>query len=122
MSSRKACGVDGIPAEILKHSPKSFQENLRHLINVVFASEFKLPKDTLLSKVVLLYKKGDPSLLGNYRPIALLTSTYQLMNLILAGRLQDLARGLRILLGEKVHAPTAGRRKLEQADNHDLGS
>ena len=25
-------------------------------------------------------------------------------------------------LGEKVHAPTAGRRKLEQTDNHDLGS
>jgi hypothetical protein len=46
MSSRKACGVDGIPAEILKHSPKSFQENLRHLINVVFASEFKLPKES----------------------------------------------------------------------------
>jgi hypothetical protein len=91
MPSRKACGVDGIPAEILKHSPESFKENLRHLVNAVFASEFKVPKDALLAKVILLYKKGDPSLLGNYRPIALLTSTYQLMNLILAGRLQDLA-------------------------------
>ncbi len=91
MPSRKACGVDGIPAEILKHSPDSFKENLRHLVNAVFASEFKVPKDALLAKVILLYKKGDPSLLGNYRPIALLTSTYQLMNLILAGRLQDLA-------------------------------
>jgi hypothetical protein len=91
MALRKACGVDGVPAEILKHSPESFQENLKHLINMIFASEFKLPKETLLSKVVLLYKKGDPSLLGNYRPIALLTSTYQLMNLLLAGRLQDLA-------------------------------
>ena len=60
---------NGIPAEILKHSPKSFKENLRQLVNVVFASEFKLPKDTHLAKVILLYKKGDPSLLGNYRPI-----------------------------------------------------
>ncbi len=50
---------------------------------MVFASEFKLPKDTILAKVVLLYKKGDPSFLSNYRPIALLTSTYQLMNLIM---------------------------------------
>jgi len=83
MPSRKACGVDGIPAEILKHSPDSFKENLRHLVNAVFASEFKVPKDALLAKVILLYKKGDPYLLGNYRPIALLTSTYQLMNLIL---------------------------------------
>ena len=96
MALRKACGVDGVPAEILKHSPESFQENLRHLINMIFASEFKLPKETLLSKVVLLYKKGDPSLLGNYRPIALLTSTYQLMNLLLAGRLQDLAERNRV--------------------------
>jgi hypothetical protein len=46
MASRKACGLDGV--QILKHSPEPFQENLRHLINVVFASEFKLPKDTLL--------------------------------------------------------------------------
>ena len=29
---------------------------------------------------------------------------------------------MRRALGEKVHAPTAGRRKLEQTDNHDLGS
>jgi hypothetical protein len=50
-----------------------------------------MPKETLSAKVILLYKKGDPSLLVNYRPIALLTSTYQLMNLMLAGRLQDLA-------------------------------
>jgi hypothetical protein len=91
MESRKACVVDGVPAEILKHSQEPFQENLRHLINMVFASEFKLPKDTILAKVVLLYKKGDPSFLSNYRPITLLTSTYQLMNLIMAGRLQDLA-------------------------------
>jgi hypothetical protein len=91
MASRKACGEDGVPAEILKLTPEPFQENLRLLINAVFASEFKLPKETLSAKVILLYKKGDPSLLGNHRPIALLTSTYQLMNLILAGRLQDLA-------------------------------
>jgi hypothetical protein len=82
---------DGVPAEILNFSPDSFQENLRLLINTVFASEFKMPKETLSAKVILLYKKGNPSLLVSYRPIALLTSTYQLMNLMLAGRLQDLA-------------------------------
>ena len=27
-----------------------------------------------------------------------------------------------VFVGEKVHAPSAGRRKLEQTDNHDLGS
>jgi len=90
MGSRKACGGDGVPAEILKFSPNSFQENLRLLINSVFASEFKMPKETLSAKVILHYKKGDPSLLVNDRPIALLHPAYQLRNLILAGRLQDL--------------------------------
>lgn len=61
------------------------------LINLVLASDFQLPKETLMGKVIILHKKGDPSLLVNYRPIALLNSTYQLINLILAGRLQDLA-------------------------------
>jgi hypothetical protein len=51
------------------------------LINKNFASDFKLPKETLLAKVILIYKKGGPSLLGNYRPNALLTSTYQLFRL-----------------------------------------
>jgi hypothetical protein len=54
MASRKACGVDGVPAEILKHSSEPFQENLRHLITIVFASDFKLLKETLLAKVILL--------------------------------------------------------------------
>jgi hypothetical protein len=44
-----------------------------------------------MGKVIILHKKGDPSILVNYRPIAMLNSTYQLINLILAGRLQDLA-------------------------------
>jgi hypothetical protein len=89
--ARMGSREDGVPAEILNFSPDSFQENLRLLINTVFASEFKMPKETLSAKVILLYKKGNPSLLVSYRPIALLTSTYQLMNLMLAGRLQDLA-------------------------------
>ena len=91
MASRKACGDDGVPAEILKLSPAPFKENFLDLINLVFASDFQLPKETLMGKVIILHKKGDPSLLVNYRPIALLNSTYQLINLILAGRLQDLA-------------------------------
>ena len=91
MAPRKACGDDGVPAEILKLSPAPFKENFLDLINLVFASEFQLPKETLMGKVIILHKKGDPSLLVNYRPIALLNSTYQLINLILAGRLQDLA-------------------------------
>ena len=96
LASRKACGRDGVPAEILKHGPAQFQENLRLLINEVFKSRFKLDSKLLSAKVVLIHKKGDQELLGNYRPIALLTSTYQLINIILADRLQTLAEKYRL--------------------------
>ena len=67
MASRKACGDDGVPAEIMKLSPAPFKENFLDLINLVFASDFQLPKETLMGKVIILHKKGDPSLLVNYK-------------------------------------------------------
>ena len=97
LAPRKACGIDGIPAEILKNSPAPFRENLRHLINRILKSEFRLPKETLMGVITLIHKKGDPELLSNYRPIALLTSTYQLINIILAERIQSLAEKHRLL-------------------------
>ena len=39
---------------------------------------------------MLLYKKADPKLFGNYRPIALLNSIYQLINIIITERAQKL--------------------------------
>jgi hypothetical protein len=57
MASRKACWDDGVPAEILKLSPAPFKENFLDLINLVFASDFQLPKETLMGKVIILHKK-----------------------------------------------------------------
>ena len=60
------------------------------MINEIFKSRFKLDSKLLSAKVVLLHEKGDQERLGNYRPIALLTSTYQLINIILAGAREQL--------------------------------
>ena len=97
LAARKACGQDEVPAEILKNGPAPFKENLRLLINEVLQSRCKLGPELLDSKVVLIHKKGDQESLRNYRPIALLTSTYQLINIILADRLQALAEKHRLL-------------------------
>ena len=97
LAARKACGQDEVPAEILKNGPAPFRENLRLLINEVLQSRCKLGPKLLDSKVVLIHKKGDQESLRNYRPIALLTSTYQLINIILADRLQALAEKHRLL-------------------------
>ena len=91
MANRKAFGIDGIPAEILKHAPHAFKLRLCLLVNEILTSRFKIPKIALIARVVLLYKKSDPQHLSNYRPIALLNSVYQLINIILADRLQSMA-------------------------------
>ena len=39
----------------------------------------------------MLYKKGDPSILSNFRPIALINAVYQLLNMILKMRYQRMA-------------------------------
>jgi hypothetical protein len=64
MSSRKACGHDGVPPEILKLSPAPFKENFLDLINLVFASDFHLPKETLMGKVIIPSQERRPLVLG----------------------------------------------------------
>ena len=84
LPSRRAPGKDGIPAEILKNAPGPFQAELKSLVDLVMTGKYQLVEEALESKVVLLHKKSDPANLGNYRPVALLTSLYQLVNLILS--------------------------------------
>ena len=90
MPQRRSPGLDGLPAEIIRNAPEAFQERLHELVNQVLTSKYKLEPDALMSKVVLLYKKGMPDLLQNYRPVALLNTVYQLANLVIESRLKVL--------------------------------
>ena len=47
-----------------------------------------VPKQWSQALVSLIYKKGDPSDCGNYRPICLLNSAYKVFAMILLKRLQ----------------------------------
>ena len=90
MASRKAPGHDGVPAELLKNAPRSFKRLVKELVDRVLTGEYVLGSEALRAQVVLLYKKADPKLFGNYRPIALLNSIYQLINIIITERAQKL--------------------------------
>ena len=48
-----------------------------------------MPAELLKAVVVSLYKKGDPKLQGNYRPISLLNALYKLYAGLLKGRLEE---------------------------------
>jgi hypothetical protein len=72
---KKACGIDGIPNECLRHLPRRPFVRLTHLINhCIRLSHF--PTSWKEAKVVTLPKPGkDPKFPQNLSPISLLSST-----------------------------------------------
>ena len=65
-----------IPNSILKNMPSSFH----HILFLFFIHCYKLkqiPTSWKISLIILLYKKGNPSLLTNHRPIALANYIYK---------------------------------------------
>ena len=59
------------------------------LLATIFAAVWKLgiPRQWKTDKTVSIYKKGDPSQLVNFRPIALLSTLYKLFSSVLTARL-----------------------------------
>ena len=97
MASKKAWGPDEVPAELLKFAPISVKRGLRDLINGLLSGEIAPTVTMMQAKVVLLYKKSDPSVLSNFRPIALINAVYQLLNMILKMRYQRIAEAHMVL-------------------------
>ncbi|KAK6736602.1 hypothetical protein RB195_019352 [Necator americanus] len=64
--------------------PEVLPSEIRHAI----MSECKVPKQWKTSKTVLLYKKGDPHDIGNYRPICLLSVIYKLFTRVILNRIE----------------------------------
>uniref|UniRef100_A0A7I4Z309 Reverse transcriptase n=1 Tax=Haemonchus contortus TaxID=6289 RepID=A0A7I4Z309_HAECO len=69
MRNGTAPGPDRIKAEHLKSLPPVIVKTLARLFTRN-PSHCKVPTSWKTSKTVLLYKKGDPDDIGNYRPFA----------------------------------------------------
>ena len=74
LQAKSSSGCDGISSKLLKVIEPVIINTLTLLINqVLYAGIF--PDKLKIAKVIpILYKKGDPSLFENYRPISLLPS------------------------------------------------
>jgi len=85
----KASGEDGILPEHLK--ALLFNEEARlellSLINSCWRAK-DIPSDWRCSQVVAIFKKGDQSDPGNYRPISLLNISYKVLASLLLNRLK----------------------------------
>ena len=88
VKSGKAAGMDEQALEYWKVVLDSVNGNsegaefLLDFCNAVWTSR-SVPDSWHLQRVALIYKKGDPSECGNYRPICLLNSAYKIFAMIL---------------------------------------
>ncbi|KAK6727922.1 hypothetical protein RB195_005532 [Necator americanus] len=80
-----APGPDRIRPEYLNNLPPVLINTLARLFTH-YLSECKVPKQWKSSKTVLLYRKGDPHDIGNYRPICLLSVIYKLFTRVILNR------------------------------------
>ena len=75
----KAPGPDNITTDFLKDlEHEEIRTHMLDLINQWWTTG-DIPDDITLARVVSLYKKGNPELQENYRPISLLNSFYKIL-------------------------------------------
>ncbi|KAJ2937651.1 hypothetical protein O0L34_g19326 [Tuta absoluta] len=86
LKNNKAPGEDRITSELLKAGGTPVLKVLQKLFNSVLI-EGVTPEAWNRSVVVLFFKKGDKTLLKNYRPISLLSHVYKLFSRVITNRL-----------------------------------
>lgn len=88
MELDKSPGIDGLTTNFYKHFWPLFGPRLTHVYNYAFRSG-RLSVRQRRGVISLLFKKGDRTLLKNWRPITLLTTDYKILMKALANRLQQ---------------------------------
>ncbi|EYC43695.1 hypothetical protein Y032_0483g2288 [Ancylostoma ceylanicum] len=87
MKGGRTPGHDRITIEMVKWSSRMLIPLITELFNQCLCS-CKVPKNMADSLTILLYKKGDPSELRNYRPISLLSVLYKLLTKVISKRIE----------------------------------
>ena len=87
MENNKSPGLDGLSTNFYKHFWPILGHELVHIYNYAF-DHGQLPLTQRRGVISLLFKKGDRSLLKNWRPITLLNTDYKILTKALANRLK----------------------------------
>ena len=77
LGKNKLPGPDGIINELLQVIPDDLKHALHNLYIIMWIAE-ETPTCMKNSNTILLYKKSDPLVVSNYRPIGLLNTTCKL--------------------------------------------
>jgi hypothetical protein len=87
LPSGKAPGIDGLPADFLRHFWNLLSCDFLAVLNKSFASG-SLPETMQMSNVTLIFKKSSRQDIRNYRRISLLCTDYKIIAKALAQRMK----------------------------------
>ncbi|XP_063544341.1 uncharacterized protein LOC134752601 [Cydia strobilella] len=86
LKHEKSPGPDGLRNESLKIGAPLLTKPLTCIFNMVLSTG-QAPKQWYSSDIILLYKKGNPLDIANYRPISLLSTVYKLFTSIIQDKI-----------------------------------
>jgi hypothetical protein len=86
LKSNKSGGPSGVPPGLLKHLPDNWIALLTRLFSCILQNG-TYPNRWSFTKLVILFKKGSPSVCDNYRGISLVDSLAKVYDIILNRRL-----------------------------------
>ena len=98
LCNKKSTGYDEIPAFVVKRCGDMFAGPISHIFNLSIQSGH-FPDALRTAIVVPVPKRGDPSDLSNYRPIALLSVISKFLEKIMVGKVCDFLESHRLLDG-----------------------
>lgn len=81
----KAMGIDGIGPKILKSCALAIYQPLHHLFQTSLHT-LTIPKEWKIHCISPIHKSGDRSLVTNYRPISLLSSTSKVLEHLVSNK------------------------------------
>ncbi len=82
----KLSSCDGLTGDFYKHFCEEITPILKDVFNKIFENK-ELTSSQKLAIIVLIYKKGDEHIVGNYHPISLTNCNFKILAYILVGRL-----------------------------------
>ena len=88
LENKNSSGHDGISNTLLKTIKNDISQSLTIIINQMLTTGI-FPDAFKLSKVLPLFKKGDSSLLVNYRPISLLPTISKVFELVIHDQMYE---------------------------------
>ena len=87
MSSKKAGTFGKIPTKVLKTSSEICNKVLLEIWNSEILAKQHLPRDIKLADIKPVFKKKDPALAENYRPVRALPAVSEVLERIIQNQL-----------------------------------